>query len=153
MADCGTEVLAFKLGSEEYAIDIQQVQEIRGYGAVTTMANAPAYLKGVINLRGIIVPLADMRIKFNLGTPTYDASTVVIVLNLGHQIVGIVVDSVSDVTTLTSDQVKPAPQMGTAVNPDYLTGLGTVEDRMLILLDIQRLLSSAELGLLPKLAA
>lgn len=149
----GREVLAFMLGREEYAIGIHKVHETRGYGAVTAMPNAPTYLKGVINLRGSIVPLVDMRIKFNLGTPTYDASTVVIILDIGHQVVGIVVDSVSDVTTLTTGQVRPAPEMGPAVNAAYLTGVGVVDDRMLILLDIERLMSSAELGLVQRLAA
>jgi purine-binding chemotaxis protein CheW len=149
----GQEFLAFTLGSEEYGIDILKVQEIRGYEVVTRIANAPAFIKGVINLRGIIIPVIDMRIKFNLGSPVYDQFTVVIILNIGGRIMGMVVDSVSDVTTLTSDQVKPAPQMGTAFNADYLVGLGTIDERMLILLDIDKLMSSAEMGLIDKLAA
>jgi purine-binding chemotaxis protein CheW len=147
------EFLAFKLGSEEYGIDILKVQEIRGYEAVTRIANAPEFIKGVINLRGIIIPVVDMRIRFNLGTPTYDQFTVVIILNIGGRIMGMVVDSVSDVTTLTPDQIKPAPEMGTAFNSDYLMGLGTVDERMLILIDIDRLMSSSEMGLIDKMAA
>lgn len=143
-----TEVLSFRLGAEEYALSILKVQEIRGYDAVTRIASAPDYLKGVINLRGIIVPIVDMRIKFNIGTPTYDAFTVVIVLNIGGHTIGVVVDSVSDVVTLTPDQIKPAPDLGASVNGDYLQGLGTVGERMLILLDIDKLLSSEEMGLL-----
>jgi purine-binding chemotaxis protein CheW len=107
----------------------------------------------VINLRGIIVPIVDMRIKFNLGTPTYDQFTVVIILNIGDRVVGMVVDSVSDVITLTPDQIKPAPEMGTALNTDYLIGLGTIDERMLILVDIDRLMSSDEMGLIDRLAA
>jgi purine-binding chemotaxis protein CheW len=149
----GSEYLAFTLGSEEYGIDILKVQEIRGYEAVTRIANAPEFIKGVINLRGIIIPVVDMRIKFNLGTPTYDQFTVVIILNIGGRIMGMVVDSVSDVTTLQPDQVKPAPEMGTAFNSDYLVGLGTVDERMLILIDIDKLMSSSEMGLLDKMAA
>jgi purine-binding chemotaxis protein CheW len=149
----GREFLAFTLGSEEYGIDILKVQEIRGYEAVTRIANAPLFIKGVINLRGIIIPVIDMRIKFNLGNPIYDQFTVVIILNIGGRVIGMVVDSVSDVTTLTHDQVKPAPQMGTAFNSDYLIGLGTIDDRMLILLDIDRLMSSSEMGLIDKIAA
>ncbi|MBC7574912.1 MAG: chemotaxis protein CheW [Herminiimonas sp.] len=148
-----TEFLAYRLGAEEYGIDIQKVQELRGYDAVTAIANAPAFIKGVVNLRGIIVPIIDMRIKFNLGDPVYDQFTVVIILNISGRVVGMVVDSVSDVITLTPEQIKPAPAMGTAVDTDYLMGLGTVEDRMLILLDIDRLMSSAEIGLIEKLAA
>ena len=149
----GREVLAFTLGSEEYGIDILKVQEIRGYDTVTQIANAPDFIKGVINLRGIIVPIVDMRIRFNLGTPTYDQFTVVIILNVAGRVIGMVVDSVSDVITLTPDQVKPAPEMGTALNTDHLIGLGTIEQRMVILIDIDKLMSSAEMGLIEKLAA
>ncbi|WP_296949993.1 chemotaxis protein CheW [uncultured Massilia sp.] len=149
----GSEYLAFTLGSEEYGIDILKVQEIRGYEAVTRIANAPEFIKGVINLRGIIIPVVDMRIKFKLGTPTYDQFTVVIILNIGGRIMGMVVDSVSDVTTLTPDQVKPAPEMGTAFNSEYLMGLGTVDERMLILIDIDKLMSSSEMGLIDRMAA
>jgi purine-binding chemotaxis protein CheW len=143
-----TEVLSFRLGGEEYAISILKVQEIRGYDAVTRIASAPAYLKGVINLRGSIVPIVDMRIKFNVGQATYDAFTVVIILNINGHTIGMVVDSVSDVVTLTPDQIKPAPDLGASVSSDYLQGLGTVGERMLILLDIDRLLGSEEMGLL-----
>jgi purine-binding chemotaxis protein CheW len=143
----GNEYLAFTLGQEEYGIDILKVQEIRGYEAVTRIANAPVFVKGVINLRGIIVPVVDMRIKFELGNPTYDQFTVVIILNINGRIVGMVVDSVSDVTTLTADQIKPPPEMDTTFNSDYLIGLGTIDQRMLILVDIDKLMTSADMGL------
>jgi purine-binding chemotaxis protein CheW len=143
-----TEVLSFRLGGEEYALSILKVQEIRGYDAVTRIASAPEYLKGVVNLRGIIVPIVDMRIKFKVGEPTYDAFTVVIVLNIKGHTIGMVVDSVSDVVTLTPDQIKPAPDMGASVATEFLQGLGTVGERMLILLDIDKLLGSEEMGLL-----
>ncbi len=149
----GNEYLAFTLGKEEYGIDILKVQEIRGYEAVTRIANAPEFVKGVINLRGIIVPIVDMRIKFRLGEPTYDQFTVVIILNISGRIVGIVVDSVSDVITLNAGQIRPAPEMGTAFNTDYLVGLGTLDERMLILIDIDKLMSSAEMGLIEKIAS
>ncbi|WP_394778591.1 chemotaxis protein CheW [Undibacterium sp.] len=149
----GQEFLAFTLGREEYGIDILKVQEIRGYEAVTRIANAPDFLKGVINLRGIIVPVVDMRIKFNLGEPTYDQFTVVIILNIGGRIVGMVVDSVSDVTTLLPGQVRAAPEMGTTFSTDFLIGLGTLDERMLILVDIDKLMSSPEMGLAEQLAA
>lgn len=147
------EFLAFKLGKEEYGIHILKVQELRGYEEPTRIANAPDFIKGVVNLRGIIVPIVDMRIKFNLGTPTYDQFTVVIILNIAGRVVGMVVDSVSDVITLSPEQVKPAPEMGTALNTDYLIGLGTLEQRMLILVDIDKLMSSAEMGLIDKAVA
>ena len=149
----GQEYLAFTLGKEEYGIDILKVQEIRGYETVTRIANAPEFIKGVVNLRGVIVPIVDMRIKFKLGEPTYDQFTVVIILNIGGRVVGMVVDSVSDVITLSPEQIKPAPEMGTALNTDYLIGLGTLEQRMLILVDIDRLMSSSEMGLIDKIAA
>ncbi len=149
----GIEALAFTLGSEEYGVSILKVQEIRGYDTVTRIANAPDFIKGVVNLRGIIVPIVDMRIKFNLGTPTYDQFTVVIILSIAGRVVGMVVDSVSDVITLAPEQIKPAPEMGTALETDYLIGLGTLDQRMVILVDIDRLMSSAEIGLIEKLAA
>lgn len=147
------EFLAFRLGKEEYGIDILKVQEIRGYENVTRIANAPEFIKGVVNLRGIIVPIVDMRIRFNLGTPSYDQFTVVIILNMNGRVVGMVVDSVSDVTQLSREQIKPAPEMGTMLNTDHLLGLGTVEDRMLILLDIDKLMASEEMGLIDNMAA
>jgi purine-binding chemotaxis protein CheW len=146
------EALAFTLGNEEYGINILKVQEIRGYDTVTQIANAPEFIKGVINLRGIIVPIVDMRIKFNLGKPTYDQFTVVIVLNIGERVIGMVVDSVSDVITLNPEQIKPAPDLGSALKTDHLIGLGTIDERMVILVDIDKLMSSEEMGLIEKIA-
>jgi purine-binding chemotaxis protein CheW len=147
------EFLAFTLGKEEYGINILKVQELRGYEAVTRIANSPDFIKGVVNLRGIIVPIIDMRIKFQLGEPTYDQFTVVIILNIAGRVMGMVVDSVSDVIALSQDQIKPAPEMGTAFNTDYLIGLGTLDERMLILVDIDKLMSGDEMGLIEKIAA
>ena len=141
------EFLAFKLGNEEYGMDILRVQEIRSYEEPTRMANAPAFIKGVINLRGVIVPIVDMRIKFNLEKVDYDTFTVVIVLNIGKQVVGMVVDGVSDVITLTPEQLHPVPEFSSAIGSDYLLAIGSVQDRMLILLDIENLMTSAEMGL------
>ena len=146
------EYLAFTLGQEEYGIDIQKVGEIRSYETPTRIANAPEFLKGVMNLRGIIVPIVDMRLKFNLGTPSYDQFTVVIILNIGHRVVGMVVDRVSDVTTLMPEQIKPAPEIGSLLNTDHIVGLGTLDDRMLILIDIDKLMSSADMGLVENTA-
>lgn len=145
------EFLSFTLGEEEYGIDIQKVQELRGYDAVTRIANAPLFIKGVVNLRGIIITIVDMRIKFNICEPTYDQFTVVIILNIGERVMGIVVDSVSDVITLATDQVRPAPELGLALDKNYLIGLGVLEERMLILLDIDKLMSSADIGLAEEL--
>jgi purine-binding chemotaxis protein CheW len=149
----GSEFLAFTLGREEYGIDILRVQEIRGYEPVTRIANAPDFIKGVVNLRGTIVPVVDMRIKFSLGDPSYDQFTVVIILNIGGRVVGMVVDSVSDVMTLSAEQIKPAPEIGSTFDSDYLIGLGTLGERMLILVDIDKLMTSSEMGLIDKLAA
>lgn len=145
------EFLTFTLGGEEYAIDILKVQEIRGYEAVTRIANAPAFIKGVINLRGLIVPIVDMRIKFNLGEPDYNEFTIIVILNLGKRVIGIVVDSVSDVISLDEQQIRPAPEFGT-VEMQYLKGLAAVNERMLILIDIERLMSSAEMALIEQTA-
>jgi len=142
------EVLSFRLGKEEYAISILKVQEIRGYEEPTLLPSAPACIKGIQNLRGSIVPIVDMRILFKLGEPTYDQFTVVIVLNIKNHVIGMVVDSVSDVVTLAPEQVRPAPEMGTTADGDYITGLGTIDERMLIMLDIDRLMSSEQLGLI-----
>jgi len=147
------EFLSFTLGKEEYGIDILKVQEIRGYDAVTVLANTPEFIKGVINLRGIIVPIVDMRIKFNLGNVTYDQLTVVIILNVAKRVVGMVVDGVSDVISLSSDQIKPAPEFGAALDTQYLMGLGTVDDRMLILVDIEKLMTSSDMELVNQSAA
>jgi purine-binding chemotaxis protein CheW len=146
------EFLAFKLGSEEYGIDILSVQEIRSYEAPTRMANAPAFIKGVINLRGVIVPIIDMRIKFNLSQVNYDSFTVVIVLNIGKQVVGMVVDSVSDVISLAPEQLRPVPEFSSAIDSDHLLAIGSVDKRMLILLDIERLMSASDMGLVSEAA-
>ena len=141
------EFLSFCLGEEEYAIDILKVQEIRGYEAVTRIANAPEFIKGVVNLRGIIVPILDMRIKFNLGEARYDQFTVVIILNVAGRIVGMVVDSVSDVISLSPEQMRPAPSFAAGLDTQYITGLGTVDSRMLILADIEKLMISSDMAL------
>ena len=141
------EYLSFKLGAEEYGIDILKVQEIRGYEPPTRMANVPDYIKGVVNLRGTIVPIVDLRIKFRLDAAEYNDFTVVIILNVSGRVLGVVVDGVSDVTSLCADQIKPKPQFSAAVDADHIVGLGTVDGRMLILIDIERLVSSGELAL------
>jgi purine-binding chemotaxis protein CheW len=141
------ELLTFTLGNEEYGIDILKVQEIRGYDAVTTIANAPEFIKGVINLRGIIVPIVDLRIKFHLGNVEYNQFTVVIILNVANRVVGIVVDGVSDVIALASDQMKPSPEFSSTMDTQYILGLGTIDQRMIIVMDIEKLLSSRDMEL------
>ncbi len=142
------EFLAFKLGAEEYGIDILRVQEIRSYEEPTRIANAPPFIKGVVNLRGVIVPIIDMRMKFNLEQANYDDFTVVIVLNIGSRVVGMVVDAVSDVITLKPDQLRPVPEFNSTIASDHILAIGAVENRMLILVDIEKLMTSSEMGLI-----
>ena len=144
----GREFLTFRLGAEEYGIDILKAQEIRGWEAPTTIANTPAFIKGVINLRGTIVPIVDLRIKFGLGEPRYDAFTVVIILTVARRVLGVVVDAVSDVISLAAEQIRPAPEFGGAVDTRFITGLGTLGERMLILVDIERLMGSNDMQLI-----
>ncbi len=142
------EFLTFTLGKEEYGIEILKVQEIRSYEHVTTIANAPEFIKGVVNLRGIIVPIVDMRIKFNLGNADYTQFTVVIILNVAGRVVGMVVDSVSDVISLGAEQIRPAPDFSSSFDIKYITGLGTVDERLLILVDIEKLMSGSDMALI-----
>ena len=123
------------------------MQEIRSYEEPTTIANAPPFLKGVVNLRGVIVPIVDMRIKFGLANADYNQFTVVIILNVAHRVVGMVVDSVSDVLQLSGEQIREAPQFGASLDTEYITGLGTVDERMLILIDIEKLMTSSDMAL------
>jgi purine-binding chemotaxis protein CheW len=142
------EFLTFRLGAEEYGIDILRVQEIRSYEEPTRIANAPAFIKGVVNLRGVIVPVVDLRIKLNCDKVEYNGFTVVIVLNVHGRVVGAVVDSVSDVLELSQDLIKPAPEMNSVVDTGFVTGIASVGERMLILMDIEALMSSADMGLM-----
>lgn len=147
------EFLTFRLGAESYGIEILKVQEIRGYEKPTTIANAPSFIKGVINLRGVIVPILDLRIKFQLGEAKYDEFTVVIILNVAGRMVGVVVDAVSDVVALKPESIRPTPEFATSVfDTQYITGLGTVDEQMLILLDIEMLLTSTDMALVDETA-
>ena len=141
------EYLTFRLDQEEYGIDILKVQEIRGYEPPTRIAHAPEFIKGVVNLRGTIVPIVDMRLKFNCSKAEYNSFTVVIILNLHRRVVGIVVDSVSDVMELAAENVRSAPDIESAIDSSCIVGLGSVAERMLILLDIEKLMSSVDMGL------
>ena len=146
------EVLVFILGGDEYGVDILKVQEIRGYDKVTPIPAAPDYVKGVINLRGAIVPVIDLRVKFRLGQVKYDQFTVVVILRLATRVIGVVVDGVSDVMALTASEVRPAPQLGTVVDASFISGVATQGERMVLLLDIERLLSTGELNVLARAA-
>lgn len=147
----GSEYLSFRLGAEEYGIEILKVQEIRSYEAPTRIANAPDFLKGVINLRGVIVPIIDLRLKFGCAADI-GAITAVIVLSVKGRVIGAVVDSVSDVLQLPHEAVKPPPAMGSMVDTRHLIGIATVNERMLILMDIESLMSSSDLGVIDDVA-
>jgi purine-binding chemotaxis protein CheW len=139
--------LTLRLGSEQYAIDILQVQEIRSYEEPTKMVNSPAFIKGVVNLRGVIVPIVDLRLKLNIAQVAYDEFTVVIILNVHGVVVGAVVDAVSDVVTLNSENIKAAPQFESAIDSRFIVGLAHVGERMLIVMNMETLMSNAELGI------
>ena len=141
------EYLTFRLADEEYGIDILKVQEIRGYEQPTRIANAPPFIKGVTNLRGVIVPIVDLRLKFGLGDAQYNDFTVVIILNVGSRVIGVVVDSVSDVLELDPATIRDAPDMTSVVDSNYIIGLGTLPERMLILVDIEKLITAPELSI------
>ena len=147
-----SEYLTFRLGAEEYGIDILRVQEIRSYEEPTRIANSPHFIKGVVNLRGVIVPVVDLRIKLGCESVEYNGFTVVIVLNVKGRVVGAVVDSVSDVLELAKDQINQAPEMSTTVDTTFITGIASVGERMLILMDIESLMSSADMGLIDSAA-
>lgn len=142
------ELLTFTLGNEHYGIDILKVQEIRGYETPTRIANTPEFIRGVMNLRGHIVPIVDLRVKLGIGEARYDSSTVVIVLNVLKRVVGIVVDGVSDVVSLAADAVKPAPEFGSALDTRYILGLANLGEQLLILVDIDRLMGSRDMALI-----
>jgi len=138
------EYLAFVLDAEHYAIDILRVQEIRGYGRVTHIANAPAHIKGVVNLRGVIVPIFDMRVRFGNPNPTYNEQTIVIVLNVLGRVIGVVVDAVSDVVQISDEEIMPSPQLGVAAMTEHIVGVASRDERMLMMLDIEQVLSDEE---------
>ncbi|CAM8662781.1 CheW Chemotaxis signal transduction protein [Comamonadaceae bacterium] len=139
--------LSLRLGNEEYAIDILRVQEIRSYEVPTKMVNSPSFVKGVINLRGVIVPIVDLRLKLNLAKVEYNDFTVVIILNIGGMVVGAVVDGVSDVVTLQAEAIKPAPQFESALEARFIVGLATLGERMLIVMNMDALMSNSEMGM------
>ena len=152
-AQAGSEYLSFVLGEAQYCIDILKVQEIRTYEAPTRIANTPAFIKGVMNLRGNIVPIIDLRVKFGLPEQRYDTQTVVIVLNIAKRTVGVVVDGVSDVINVPASEIKAPPELGGALDTQYLQGLATVNGQMMILIDIERLMTSRDMSIMDEAAA
>jgi purine-binding chemotaxis protein CheW len=139
-----SEYLAFMLGAEHYAIDIRDVQEIRSYSHVTHIANAPEHIKGIVNLRGVVVPILDLRIRFGNHSPTYNDQTIVIILTALDRVMGVVVDAVSDVVNISAEDMMPPPQLGTAALTGYIVGIASQDERMLIVLDIEGVLSDED---------
>lgn len=140
--------LTFSLAGEEYGLDILAVREIRGWTPVTRIPQAPHYVLGVLNLRGAIVPVLDLRLRFGLVREEYDATTVTVVVSVNERPFGVVVDAVSDVVDVPVDQIRPVPDMGTAVDTEYLKGLTSVQDRMVLLLDVDKLLQPQDAQML-----
>lgn len=139
--------LTLRLGAEEYAIDILRVQEIRSYEEPTRMVNSPSFIKGVINLRGVIVPIADLRLKLQVSKVEYNEFTVVIILNIRGTVMGAVVDAVSDVVTIDAESIKPAPQFESAIDERFILGLVKQGERTLILMNLEALMGNAEMGM------
>lgn len=142
--------LSFLLDGEEYGVDILRVQELRGWTPVTRMPDMPEYMQGVLNLRGAIIPVVDLRLRFGLKTKEYGPTTVVIVVNVDsgrtERVMGIIVDAVSETYTLALDQIQPAPKVGSVINSDFITGLVAENERMIVLLDIDALMNSDEMS-------
>jgi purine-binding chemotaxis protein CheW len=147
--DNTAQYLSFALGSEEYGVDILRVQEIRGWEPVSRIPNVPFYEKGVVNLRGSIVPIIDLREKLRIKSAEYTPLTVVVVLQTSDgnktRTMGVVVDSVSDVITVDKTKIQKAPDFGTKVSNEFINGLVSVSERMVILLDVDKLLKLEEL--------
>ncbi|HEY3383259.1 MAG TPA: chemotaxis protein CheW [Vicinamibacterales bacterium] len=141
----GNQYLTFALGQEEYGVEILRVQEIKGYSAITPIPNAPVYLKGVMNLRGTVVPVVDLRAKFSMAAAEYDKFTVVIVVTVGARVFGLVVDAVSDVVNLPEDKIEPAPELGDGIDTSFLRGMARAGEKFVLLLDIERVLGNREL--------
>jgi purine-binding chemotaxis protein CheW len=138
------QVVSFKIGSEEYGVDIAQVQEINRMVAITHVPRAPHFMEGVINLRGQLIPIIDLRTRFGMPRAEHTKNTRIVVTEVGPTRVGMVVDSVSEVLRLATDQIEPAPEMITGVDTEYIRGVGKIEDRLIILLDLARIISAGE---------
>lgn len=148
------EFLTFTLGDEAYGINILKVKEIRGWEKIRELHNTPDYIKGVLDLRGRIVPIIDLRVRFSLEAVEYLATTVIIVLSIGDddkQMMGVVVDAVSDVLAVNQDEIKKSPNLGSKINTDYVVGMVTREQDMVMLVDSDKLLDSEEFETLSNL--
>lgn len=143
IAEEGEQFLTFRLGAEEYAIAILGVQEIKGYSAITAIPNAPPHIKGVINLRGTVVPVVGLRERFGMPAVPYDKFTVIVMVNVAAKVIGIVVDTVTDVLTLRSGDIHPPPELGAGVDTSFITGMAKTADRLVIVLDVEKAVGDA----------
>ncbi len=143
-----TQYLTVNIAEEEYGIDILSVREIRGWSSVTRIPQAPHYVLGVLNLRGAIVPVLDLRLRFGLSREEYNATTVTVIVTVAGRLFGIVVDAVSDVLDIENAQLRQVPDMGTAVDTEYLKGLTSIGERMILLLDTDKLLQPQDVQIL-----
>jgi purine-binding chemotaxis protein CheW len=149
----GNQYLTFRLGEEEYGLDILQVQEIKGFSRITPMPNVPRHIKGVLNLRGTVVPVMDLRTRFDLRESTYDKFTVIIIVNVGRKVIGLVVDAVSDVVNIRPEDVEATPDLGASVDISFLHGMAKAADRLVLLLDIPKLIRNGDLAVPEKIAS
>ncbi len=140
------QLVSFKIGSEEFGVDILKVQEINRMVEITKVPQAPHYVEGVINLRGKVIPIVNLRKRFNLELKEYDKNTRIVVVDIGGNIMGMVVDSVSEVLRLPSDTIEPAPEIATGVNSEYIKGVAKLEDRLLIFLDLSKVIDMNEMA-------
>ena len=152
LAAGSSQFLTFLLGAEQYGVEILRVQEIRGYSAVTPIPNTPVFIRGVINLRGTVVPVVDLRAKFSMDATEYNKFTVIIVVNVGSKVIGLVVDAVSDVLDIPASEIRMAPDLGSRVDTRFISGMATIGEHMTVLLDIERLLSDDEVAALGSLS-
>jgi purine-binding chemotaxis protein CheW len=148
----GGQFLTFCLGAEEYGIDILRVQEIRGYSTITAIPNTPSYIKGVMNLRGAVVPVVDLRAKFGMPEVAYNKFTVIIVVTVASRIAGLVVDAVSDVLNIARSEIERTPEFDTTVDTSFMTGLAKSGDKLVLLLDIEKVMGAADIAAVARAA-
>ena len=140
------EFVTFTLAGEEYGVNIERVLEFIGYRPLTRIPNVPDFIQGMLNLRGSVVPVFDLRQKFGMPPKKYDKYTVIIITEIGSRIMGAIVDAVSDVVTLSSADIQDAPTLSSSIRTDFIRGMASRDDKFLILLDIERIFSQEELG-------
>lgn len=140
--------VTFSVGDEEYGVEILRVQEIIGYQGFTKIPNVPSFVKGVINLRGSVVPVIDLRLKFNMAEKDYDKFTVILILEVKDRVIGIIVDAVSDVVSLLESEIQPTPDFSSGIRADFISAMGRKDDKLIIILDVDKVLSEGDLEML-----